>query len=289
MVEAWLDETDADFRFLFRSQLRAQLAQHRLVIYRWALERALRVVRTDTDPVSRQSRGLIKRKIPLSSAKALRHHRARQSPARACFSACKVWLARLAIKWSWRQPQQFRAFKPSTRIAASRSSWSTIRTLIGRNISAESACTVSNRLLDAELRHETHSSLPFPLRWLWHPSGAGRVQWNIGRRERWVRRDGIDREFPNGIKGKRKTRTTRPVDSCWPISLQTTRSFRPDFVLVRQAPRDGAKDYRSTLLGFKFGGVPSINSLNSLLQFQVSSSRAFRLLFPPSTRSCSTF
>ncbi|CRK91779.1 CLUMA_CG005411, isoform A [Clunio marinus] len=49
---------------------------------------------------------------------------------------------------------------------------------------------------------------------------------------------------------------------------KSSRSFRPDFVLVRQAPRDGVKDYRSTLLGFKFGGVPSINSLNSLLQFQ---------------------
>lgn len=51
---------------------------------------------------------------------------------------------------------------------------------------------------------------------------------------------------------------------------QASKSFRPDFVLVRQAPRDGAKDYRSTLLGFKFGGVPTINSLNSLLLFQAS-------------------
>lgn len=51
---------------------------------------------------------------------------------------------------------------------------------------------------------------------------------------------------------------------------KTIRSFRPDFILVRQPPRDGANDYRSLLLGLKYGGVPSINSLNSLYQFQVS-------------------
>ncbi|CAO1432252.1 unnamed protein product [Diamesa serratosioi] len=49
---------------------------------------------------------------------------------------------------------------------------------------------------------------------------------------------------------------------------KATRTFRPDFILVRQAPRDGSKDYRSTLLGLKYGGVPSINSLNSIYQFQ---------------------
>lgn len=46
--------------------------------------------------------------------------------------------------------------------------------------------------------------------------------------------------------------------------------FRPDFVLIRQPPRDGVRDYRSTLLGLKYGGVPSINSLNALYQFQAS-------------------
>lgn len=49
------------------------------------------------------------------------------------------------------------------------------------------------------------------------------------------------------------------------------RSFRPDFVLIRQPPRDGSSDYRSTILGLKYGGVPSINSLHSIYQFQVSS------------------
>lgn len=51
--------------------------------------------------------------------------------------------------------------------------------------------------------------------------------------------------------------------------FQIPRMFRPDFVLIRQPPRDGANDYRSTILGLKYGGVPSINSLNSVYQFQV--------------------
>lgn len=51
--------------------------------------------------------------------------------------------------------------------------------------------------------------------------------------------------------------------------MQVARSFRPDFVLVRQSPRDGSRDFRSTLLGMKYGGVPCINSLNSIYQFQV--------------------
>lgn len=58
---------------------------------------------------------------------------------------------------------------------------------------------------------------------------------------------------------------------------KTSRSFRPDFVLVRQPPRDGANDARSLLLGLKYGGVPSINSLHSLYQFQVSSVNSLSL------------
>ncbi|XP_055853109.1 synapsin [Episyrphus balteatus] len=49
---------------------------------------------------------------------------------------------------------------------------------------------------------------------------------------------------------------------------RVARSFRPDFVLIRQPPRDGSSDYRSTILGLKYGGVPSINSLHSCYQFQ---------------------
>lgn len=49
-------------------------------------------------------------------------------------------------------------------------------------------------------------------------------------------------------------------------------------MLVRQSPRDGSRDFRSTLLGMKYGGVPCINSLNSIYQFQVSLRNGFGYL-----------
>ncbi|CAM1314033.1 Syn (predicted) [Pycnogonum litorale] len=49
---------------------------------------------------------------------------------------------------------------------------------------------------------------------------------------------------------------------------KVVRSFRPDFILIREHIRDGMLDYRNLLLGFKFGGVPGINSLHSLYNFQ---------------------
>ena len=48
------------------------------------------------------------------------------------------------------------------------------------------------------------------------------------------------------------------------------RSFRPDFLLVRQNLRDANEDYRNLLLGFKYGNIPSVNSLDSIYQFQVT-------------------
>ncbi|GIZ02650.1 synapsin [Caerostris extrusa] len=40
-------------------------------------------------------------------------------------------------------------------------------------------------------------------------------------------------------------------------------------LLIRQHVRDaGTEDYRNLLLGFKYGGVPSVNSLHSLYNFQ---------------------
>ncbi|XP_074031880.1 synapsin [Leptinotarsa decemlineata] len=46
------------------------------------------------------------------------------------------------------------------------------------------------------------------------------------------------------------------------------RSFRPDFLLVRQNLKDAGEDHKNLLLALKFGGVPSINSLNSIYNFQ---------------------
>ncbi|CAG9560509.1 unnamed protein product [Danaus chrysippus] len=49
---------------------------------------------------------------------------------------------------------------------------------------------------------------------------------------------------------------------------KVTRCFKPEFVLVRQNVRDAGADHRALLLGLKFGGVPSVNSLNSIYHFQ---------------------
>ncbi|GLH14724.1 Synapsin, partial [Gryllus bimaculatus] len=49
---------------------------------------------------------------------------------------------------------------------------------------------------------------------------------------------------------------------------KVVRSFRPDFLLIRQNLRDAGEDYKNLLLGFKFGGVPSINSLHAVYNFQ---------------------
>ncbi|XP_023727743.2 synapsin, partial [Cryptotermes secundus] len=49
---------------------------------------------------------------------------------------------------------------------------------------------------------------------------------------------------------------------------KVVRSFRPDFVLIRQNLRDAGEDNKNLLLGFKFGGVPSINSLHAIYNFQ---------------------
>jgi len=45
-------------------------------------------------------------------------------------------------------------------------------------------------------------------------------------------------------------------------------SFKPDFLLVRQNLRDAGEDHRNLLLGLRYGGVPSINSLESIHSFQ---------------------
>jgi len=51
-------------------------------------------------------------------------------------------------------------------------------------------------------------------------------------------------------------------------ATKVVRSFQPDFVLVRQNMRDAREDHKSIILGLKYGGVPSINSLGAIYQFQ---------------------
>lgn len=59
------------------------------------------------------------------------------------------------------------------------------------------------------------------------------------------------------------------IDSVSDFHMSIPRSFRPDFVLVRQSVRGigPREDYRNILLGLQFGNVPSINSLTSIYNF----------------------
>lgn len=49
---------------------------------------------------------------------------------------------------------------------------------------------------------------------------------------------------------------------------RATRNFKPDFLLIRQNLKDATEDYKNVLLGFQYGGIPSINSLKSIYNFQ---------------------
>jgi len=44
---------------------------------------------------------------------------------------------------------------------------------------------------------------------------------------------------------------------------------KPDFLLIRQNLRDAGENYKNLLLGFRYGGVPSVNSIESIYNFQV--------------------
>lgn len=48
---------------------------------------------------------------------------------------------------------------------------------------------------------------------------------------------------------------------------RVVRSFKPDFVLVRQHVKDANVDWKNIILGLKYGGVPSVNSLHSIFNF----------------------
>lgn len=45
------------------------------------------------------------------------------------------------------------------------------------------------------------------------------------------------------------------------------RSFKPDFVLVRQHGHDAQHDWRNLIIGLHYGGIPSINALPSIYAF----------------------
>lgn len=69
-------------------------------------------------------------------------------------------------------------------------------------------------------------------------------------------------------------------------SMSVCRSFKPDFVLIRQHAYSmiPGEDFRNIVIGLHFGGVPSVNSLFSLYNFcskpwVVSSLKQLSLLF----------
>ncbi|XP_044007362.1 synapsin [Aphidius gifuensis] len=46
------------------------------------------------------------------------------------------------------------------------------------------------------------------------------------------------------------------------------RSFKPDFVLIRQNLCDANENYKNLLLGFMYGNIPSVNNLSAIYNFQ---------------------
>lgn len=46
------------------------------------------------------------------------------------------------------------------------------------------------------------------------------------------------------------------------------RSFKPDFILIRQNLRDAYEDNKNLLLGLMYGGIPSVNNLTAIYNFQ---------------------
>lgn len=65
---------------------------------------------------------------------------------------------------------------------------------------------------------------------------------------------------------KRRRRLTLTFKT---ILILSPRSFKPDFVLIRQHAYSMAlgEDFRSLVIGLQYGGVPSINSLFSIYNF----------------------
>ncbi|XP_033745221.1 synapsin-like [Pecten maximus] len=49
---------------------------------------------------------------------------------------------------------------------------------------------------------------------------------------------------------------------------KVVRSFKPDFLLIRQNVKDASEDWKNLLIGFQYGGIPSVNSLHSIYNFQ---------------------
>jgi hypothetical protein len=59
----------------------------------------------------------------------------------------------------------------------------------------------------------------------------------------------------------------QPSDMIFDRVLFVKRSFRPDYVLIRQHVTDTNTDWKSILIGLQYGLIPSTNNLNAVYNF----------------------
>ncbi|KAL5284918.1 SYN3 family protein [Megaselia abdita] len=64
----------------------------------------------------------------------------------------------------------------------------------------------------------------------------------------------------------------------WRNGTKVPRSFKPDFVLIRQPIKNGNLDFTAILTGFAYCNLPTINSIQSIYQFQDKSWSFARLI-----------
>lgn len=50
--------------------------------------------------------------------------------------------------------------------------------------------------------------------------------------------------------------------------FKVARTFRPDFVLIRQNVHDLTNNYSDLIFGLRYGNIPSTNSLDSVYNFK---------------------
>ena len=74
---------------------------------------------------------------------------------------------------------------------------------------------------------------------------------------------------PSNLAPRTPSRTDRLLSHPQLIINPHLSNLKPDFLLIRQNLRDAGENYKNLLLGFRYGGVPSVNSIESIYNFQV--------------------
>ena len=81
-------------------------------------------------------------------------------------------------------------------------------------------------------------------------------------------REGVTVTITEDRNGLRSARSNTIITNINQRNIWVIRSFKPDFLLIRQNLKNASEDHKKILLGFQYGGVPSINSLQSIYNFQ---------------------